>query len=172
MNVSESVEGPAQASERPRQMTDTVGSGFCTPLVSFPKLKAGFLWLGYRQVKETTASLGCVSVGSLWVWAWAVWVWAWVVWVEVWVRVMCVWESFGLCECGPATSSKVLSFIWSVLWTDPGTRTISQMSKDFHRNLFLILKILVTLFSLIYHQFSNKRWNKNDVLLVLAAKCY
>lgn len=56
--------------------------------------------------------------------------------------------------------------------TDPGTRTIRQMSKDFPRNLFLILKVLVTLFSLVYYQFSNKRWNKNDVLLVLAAKCY
>lgn len=26
-----------------------------------------------------------------------------------------------LCECGPGTSSKVLSFIWSVLGTDPET---------------------------------------------------
>lgn len=58
-------------------------------------------------MKETTASLGCVSVDCVGVSLGR---------VSRGVSEGYVCErELGLCECGPATSSKVLSFIWSVL---------------------------------------------------------
>lgn len=100
-------------------------------------------------MKETTASLGCVSEGY-------VCVNLGFVSRGVSEGYVCMRE-LGLCECGPATSSKVLSFIWSVLRIDPGTRNLKPDVKKFPQKSIFILKILVTLFSLIYYQFSNKR---------------